>query len=137
MIQYSEIAKAPLNKVWENFLYKIDYPENFVPGVSNVEVIEKSTDYVIRAMDITSPDGKTARILEKITYSPYLVKFLILDHPIYMGHVDNLAEALSDVETRITFSIHWVNKETGEPFKDQELAKNAVLKTIAFITDKL
>jgi len=41
MISYSETIKIPLGIVWENFIYKIDHPENFVPGVNNVIVKEK------------------------------------------------------------------------------------------------
>ena len=36
MIQYSTNVKATLDEVWQQFIYKIEHPENFVPGVSNV-----------------------------------------------------------------------------------------------------
>ncbi|MFN8116887.1 MAG: AtaL-like protein [Bacteroidia bacterium] len=92
MISHSEKIKVPIEKVWEHFLYKIEHPEHFVPGASNAVIKEKSSDYIIREMDIALPNGLKARISEKITYSPYNVKFQIIDHPIYKGHVDNIAE---------------------------------------------
>lgn len=136
MVQYSQIVKAPLSLVWEHFLYKINHPENFVPGVSNVEVLERNDAYVIRAMDLTFPDNNnTSRVVEQISCAPFWVKFLILEHPTFEGYVENLAEPISGNETKITFSIHWKNKKTGASFDHQEIAKNAVLKTIAYILE--
>jgi len=133
MISYSQIINVPLDVVWKNFLYKIKHPENFVPGVSNVLVKEQNADYVIREMDIVSPSGLTDRIIEKITFSPNWVNFSIVHHPIYSGFVYNLAEKISDNETKVTFSINWQNKVTGEFFSNDDVVKNAVLKTIEFI----
>lgn len=133
MVSYSEIIDKPISEVWEHFIYKIDYPQYFVPGVSNVFIKEKNKDFTIREMDMTSADGNTNRIIEKITSTPYQVVFSIINHPIYIGHVDNFAENISDTQTKITFSINWINKETGEVFMNQTIAKNAVLKTIDYI----
>ena len=55
MVSYSEIVEAPLEKVWKDFIYKIEHPENFVPGVSNVMMKEKTDAFVIRQMDISLP----------------------------------------------------------------------------------
>ena len=135
MISYSENIKVPLDVVWQHFIYKIEHPEHFVPGVSNVSIKENNDAYIIREMDIEPDGGLKVRLIEKITYSPYWVKFLIIDHPVYSGYVDNIAERISDNETKITFSLNWTNKETGETFSNQEMIKNAVLKTVAFILD--
>lgn len=133
MISHSEKIKVPIEKVWEHFLYKIEHPEHFVPGASNAVIKEKNSDYVIREMDIALPNGLKARISEKITYAPYRVKFQIIDHPIYRGHVDNLAEKISDHETQITYSLYWENKNTGEIVSNNDIVKNAVLKTAEYI----
>ncbi len=133
MVSYTTNIKVPIEKVWQHFIYKIEHPENFVPGVSNVIIKEKTADLVIRDMDIALPDGSRAILTEKITHAPYTVKFLIINHPIYSGYVDNIAEKISDNETKITFSLHWINKQTGEPFSNPEIAKKAVLKTADYI----
>jgi hypothetical protein len=135
MISYSENIKVPLDVVWQHFIYKIEHPENFVPGVSNVAIKENNDAYIIREMDIESHGGLKVRLIEKITYFSYCVRFLIIDHPLYSGYVDNIAERISDNETKITFSLNWINKETGETFSNGEMIKNAVLKTVAFILD--
>lgn len=133
MVSHSETIQVPIEKVWEHFIYKIEHPEHFVPGVSNVIIKEKTADYVMRTMDITNPAGVKATVVEKITYAPYWVKFLIVDHAINEGYVDNLAEKISDTETRITYSIHWKNKQTGEAFSNADIPKMAVLKTVDYI----
>ena len=134
MISYSETIKIPLGIVWENFIYKIDNPENFVSGVNNVIIKEKNAEFTLRQMDIVSPDGLGHQIVEKITFSPTWVKFLIIEHPIYSGYVSNLAEKITEYETKITFSINWKNKVTGELFSNHDIVKNAVLKTVDFIS---
>lgn len=96
MISYSAIAKASLKDVWEHFIYKIDNPQHFVPGVSNVIIKEKNEFYVIRQMDIQMQDKPKNTVVEKITFTPYHVKFEIMEHPLFSGHVDNFAEFVSD-----------------------------------------
>lgn len=133
MVSYSETIEAPIESVWKHFLYKIEHPEHFVPGVSNVIVKEKTDSYVIRQMDIYLPNQPTVTFTEKITHSPYQVKFLIIDHPIHKGYVDNVAEKISDTQTKITFTLNWINKSTEEPVINQDIVKNAVLKTVDYI----
>lgn len=133
MISYSTTIKMPIKLVWKHFINKIEHPENFVPGVSNVVIKEQTADYVLREMDVQPPNGEKIRLVEKITQAPYWVKFLIVDHPVYSGYVDNLAEQISEEETKITFSLSWTNKETGATFDNQELIKSAVLKTAEFM----
>jgi|694.fasta_scaffold40792_5 hypothetical protein len=133
MISHSELINKSIETVWENFVFKIEHPEYFVPGVSDVIITEKNDMHTLREMNITSPDGITIRLKEKITHAPYWVKFLIIEHPIYNGYVDNIAEKISETETKITYTINWVNKKTGEIFSNQELVKSAVLKSIDYI----
>jgi ribosome-associated toxin RatA of RatAB toxin-antitoxin module len=133
MVSHSEIVDLPIDSVWIHFVNKIEHPENFVPGVSDVIINEKTNEHVIRTMHIVSPKGEKAIMVENITHAPYWVKFSIIDHPVFTGFVDNVAEKISESRTRITFAIHWVNKQTAEPFADQDLVRNAVLKTADFM----
>jgi hypothetical protein len=135
MITYSENINVPIAVVWKHFIHKIEHPENFVPGISNVSIKENTDQYIIREMDIEAVGGSKVRLKEKITFAPYWLKFLIIDHPFYSGYVDNVAERISDNETKITFILNWTNKETAAPFNNPEMIKNAVSKTVAFILD--
>jgi hypothetical protein len=135
MVSYSAISKAPLQIVWEHFMYKIDNPQHLVPGVSDVLIKEKNDEYVIRQMEIQMPDKPKNTVLEKITAAPYHVKFEIIQHPTFTGHVDNIAEYISDNETKITYAMHWKNKLTGEIVTNETIIKEAVTKTINFIAN--
>lgn len=132
MVSYSTIAKASLEKVWEHLLFKIEHPENFVPGVSNVSILNRTDTSVIRVMDITM-NGVPATLKEKITFHPYKVRFELIEHPHMEGYVDNDANELSDNETEVTYTAYWRNKDTKEEINNAEIIKTAVVKTIAFI----
>ena len=66
MVQYTTTINASLEKVWEHLLFKIEQPENFVPGVSDVIILDKKDNFVIRKMTITTEEHATT-LIEKIT----------------------------------------------------------------------
>lgn len=132
MVQFSTIVNVPLEKVWEQLLHKIEKPENFVPGVSDVIIFEKNTNFVSRQMTVTTDESSTI-LKEKITFIPYKVRFLLLEHPQLEGYVDNDVLAISENETEMTFTINWIDKKTKIEINNFELAKNAVLKTKQYI----
>lgn len=134
MVDYTAIVKASLKKVWHHLILKIEKPENFVPGVSDVHILEKKEDFIIRKMTITS-EGNSTTLTEKITLEPLKVRFLILEHPKFEGYVDNDVKAISENETEITFTINWIDKNTKVEFDNAELVKNAVLKTKNYIEE--
>lgn len=132
MVQYSVIVNASLDKVWSHLIYKIEKPENFVPGVSNVLILEENKDFITRQMTITT-EGNATILIEKITFNPYKVRFLLIEHPKFEGYVDNDIKAISDNETEMTFTINWKDKTTQLEINNQEMVKNAVLKTKTYI----
>ena len=132
MVQFSTIVKAPLEKVWQHLILKIEKPENFVPGVSDVIILDKNEDFVTRKMTITV-EGNATTLVEKITFIPYKLRFLLLEHPKFEGYVDNDIKPISENETEMSFTINWKDKTTQSEFDNQEMLKNAVLKTKTFI----
>ncbi len=134
MVQYTTIVNASLEKVWEQLIYKIENPENFVPGVSEVEIIEKTEKFVVRKMKITQESG-TSILKEKITFDPFKVRFLSLDHPSIEGFVDNDIQSISENKTEMTFTINWIDRTTKTEINNFEMVKNAVLKTKKFIEE--
>ena len=132
MVQYTTVVKAALEKVWQDLIYKIDHPEHFVPGVSDVIIFEKNSDFVSRQMTVTIAETSTI-LKEQITFITYKVRFLLVDHPKLEGYVDNDIKALSNEETEMTFTIHWLDKITKNEINNFEMVKNAVLKTKTFI----
>jgi hypothetical protein len=136
MVQYTTVVAASLEKVWQDLMYKIDHPEHFVPGVSEVIIREKTSDFVSRQMTVTMPESVTI-LNEKITFVPYKVRFMLVDHPKLEGYVDNDVSRICDTETQMTFTINWVDKTTQEPINNFEMVQNAVLKTKTFIEQHL
>lgn len=132
MVQYSTTVNASLEKVWQHLIFKIEKPENFVPGVSDVIILEKNEDFVTRKMTITT-EGTATTLVEKITFIPYKVRFLLIEHPKFEGYVDNDIKTISENETEMTFTINWKDKTTQSEFDNQEMVKNAILKTKTFI----
>ena len=136
MVQYTTTVKATLEKVWQHLILKIENPENFVPGISDVFILEKNDDFVIRKMTVTTPDNTTT-LTEKITFIPYKVRFLLVEHPKFEGYVDNDIKPISEDETEITFTINWKDKTTQTEINNFELVKNAVEKTKSYIEENL
>lgn len=136
MVSYSGATQASLEKVWQHLLYKIEHPEHFVPGVTDVAILEKTSDTVTRVMHVNM-QGNPVILKEKITFKPYKVRFELLEHPTMEGFIDNDARSISEEETEITYTAHWKNKETKEDINNAELVQAAVLKTIAYIENTL
>lgn len=134
MVQFSTTVNAPLEKVWQHLILKIEKPENFVPGVSDVLILEKNEDFVTRKMTITTEENATT-LVEKITFIPYKVRFLLIEHPKFEGYVDNDIKVISENETEMTFAINWKDKTTHSEFDNKEMVKNAVLKTKKYIEE--
>ena len=135
MASFSTIINTSIEKVWEHLLYKIEYPEAFVPGVSDVLILEKNNEFVVRQMTITMNDV-ASKVMEKITFSPYSVRFELLEHPKFTGYVDNGAVFVSENETQLTYTMNWMDKQTQIAYENPEIMKNAVLKTKDFIENK-
>jgi ribosome-associated toxin RatA of RatAB toxin-antitoxin module len=132
MAQFSTIVNASLETVWEHLILKIEHPENFVPGVSNVLILEKTTEFIIREMTVTTAEA-TIVLKEKITFIPYKVRFELLEHPKLEGYVDNDIRFISETETEMTFNINWKDKSTQTEINNPDMVKNAVLKAKTFI----
>ncbi|NHM01746.1 AtaL-like protein [Flavobacterium difficile] len=134
MVQFTTQVNASLEKVWQHLIFKIEKPENFVPGVSDVFILEKNENFVTRKMTITTPETVTT-LVEKITFIPYKVRFLLVEHPKFEGYVDNDIQFISENETEMTFTINWKDKATQTEMNNQEMVKNAVLKTKKYIEE--
>ena len=67
--EHSELVKASFETIWEQLLQKIYHPEKFIPGVSDVEILETGPgDRVVRKMKVTFPNGLEIKLLENITW---------------------------------------------------------------------
>jgi hypothetical protein len=134
-ISYSEKINAPIQKVWDALILKIEHPEFFVPNVSNVTIIEKTDNYVIRQMRIQNHEIEID-LIEKISATPFLVRFEIFSHPRFKGYVLNEAISINDKETELKYTMNWMDKETKKETNNLEILKSAVLLSKAFIENQ-
>lgn len=132
IVSHTEIINASLHEVWKHLLFKIDNPQYFVPNVSDVQVLQKIDNETIRKMTVTMPT-QSMTIVEKITASPYRVKFEIMEHPMFMGYVTNVAEEIDEQSTRLTYAMNWFNKKTNESANNLDVLKAAVNKSKQYI----
>jgi hypothetical protein len=133
MVSYTEVVSVGIDNVWDHLLFKIDAPQYFVPGVSNVLILKKESHSTHRKMEISMPDGAIHTVEELITFDPYEVCFKLIEHPLYEGYVLNQAKAIGSSKTELTYTMAWFNKETKEPFLDSSLIEKAVKKSIEYI----
>lgn len=131
-ITHSEIVKAPIEKVWEALVLKIEQPQYFVPNVSDVIILEKTEEFIIRQMSMKAGDIKMDMI-EKISASPYIVRFDIISHPKNTGYVLNEASPIDANSTLLTYTMCWQDKINNTPSNNPEILKAAVILSKEFI----
>lgn len=129
---HTEIINAPIKTVWDALILKIEQPQFFVPNVSNVLILEKTEEFVVRQMTLQAGEIKM-ELVEKITYSPFLVKFEIISHPKNIGYVLNEAIPIDEKSTQLTYTMCWQDKETLLPSNNMDILKSAVILSKEFI----
>lgn len=131
-ISHNEIINAPIKTVWDALVLKIEQPQFFVPNVSNVLILEKTEEFVVRQMTLQAGEIKM-ELVEKITFSPFLVKFEIVSHPKNIGYVLNEAIPIDEKTTQLTYTMCWQDKETLLPSNNMDILKSAVILSKEFI----
>ena len=136
---YSQKINAPLSLVWEQLVNKVYHPENFVPGVSDVQILEDGPgSRAVRQMSITTPKG-VLTIVEEITWdeATRLVDFRIIEHPSHTGNVINRVDIKTnesgEEELWLTYEMNWAFKGEGADPMEGLIIKGAVVKSIEFI----
>lgn len=124
-ISHTEIINVPIETVWDALVLKIEQPQLFVPNVSNVIILEKTEEFVIRQMTLQAGEI-TMELVEKITKSPYLITFEIVSHLKNIGYVLNKAIPIDKKTTQLTYTMCWQDKETLLSSNNLEILKAAV-----------
>ena len=98
---HTEPVKAPFQLIWDQLLHKVYDPRNFVPGVSEVHILEddRANNRVLRKMCLNNPMGQIV-VVENITWdeAERIVTFTIVDHPSHTGNVINQVETVGEGE---------------------------------------
>jgi ribosome-associated toxin RatA of RatAB toxin-antitoxin module len=128
---FSAPVNAPLEVLWNLLIDKIENPQKYVPGISQVNILAKDNDHVLREMTIP-----TGIIKEKITYNVNTkeVVFTLVDNPNFSGTVINKIH-ISQVKNEpitLEFTLNWqlINFDSLSSESDMsETIKQAVLHT--------
>jgi len=134
LITYSEVINSPIDHVWKHLLLKTEHPEKFIPAISNVEILDRTPNYIIRKMEI-SVHGNDVTFVEKILTKPYTVRYDIIEHPSNIGHVENIAESVDPNKTKLIYTMAWENKITHDSANNPDMLKAAVLQSKKFIEE--
>ncbi|CAF1550196.1 unnamed protein product, partial [Didymodactylos carnosus] len=122
-IEHTEKINATFLTVWKLMLDKIEHPSNYTPGVSNIVLVENTSEYIIREMTL----GDLGSIRERITWddddSPGIgkVTYILEKHPKYKGEVVNWVRRAKDdpKQTELEYQIRWEPLD-GHSEADQE-----------------
>ena len=124
--------------VYEHLLLKIRHPERFVPGVSNVEIIEDIGPNCIERK-MTLPNGKIAHEVIGAEPSTLSVMFRLFPGGAFSGYVSNVVlphyqNGTKEEDSIITncdvdFTLNWV-ASAGVSDADFEAAKLAMAGAI-------
>lgn len=128
---FTTAVNAPINVLWQLLIDKIENPQKYVPGVSDVKILVKNNDYVLREMTIP-----TGIVKEKITHNEASkeVIFTLVDHPLFCGTVINKIHVLpaNNDSISLEFTLDWQPLDPDK-YQDKtdmsELIKEAVLHT--------
>jgi hypothetical protein len=111
-ISYSAEVYASRKTVWELLLEKVENPQNYIPGVTDVAILERHDNVLLREI---KTQGMTMR--EKVTIDePHgEVRYLLLEHPLLTGEVTNRV-APSAVQSPVapqvlTILVDWAPKD--------------------------
>ena len=116
-------------------MHKVYDPTKFVPGSSNVQIVEddKVNNKVIRRMTMANPKGEFT-ILEEITWDEpsHLITFKLLEHPTHTGEVINRVDILGENDYVLYYKMDWTFKGQGDdPLALAGMAiKPAVIKSV-------
>ena len=131
--EHTEPVKAPLSIIWEQLMHKVYDPRNFLPGVTEVEILEDDKDHqrIIRKMVLSNPKGSMT-IVEEITWdeAEHLVVFTIVEHPSHTGTVINKVGIKGENDYELTYRMDWKFKGEGEDPMAEMSIKPAVIKSV-------
>ena len=90
---HSVRVEAPLERLWGLLLAAIEEPQDVLPGVLEVEILERQAGFTLRRM-------KTAafEVVERITVfeTRHEIDLVLVDHPLYAGQAVNRIETLME-----------------------------------------
>ena len=128
---FTTTIDARFEDLWALLVDKIENPGRYVPGVIEIEILERSGGGVLRRM-------RTAEltVVERITVDEVArtIIFGLVDHPSFEGEVVNHVNATNKGPLQLTFALNWTAKREDDADVDlMPMVQGAVLHTKALV----
>jgi hypothetical protein len=91
-VSFSANVFAPVEKLWELLLRRVEHPNEYLPGIEEVRILERQRDALVRELS-----GHGLFIKERVTIDKLKreVRYLLLEHPLFSGIVTHRLVPLS------------------------------------------
>ena len=85
-VEYFEPVDADLQTIWRVLLDRIEHPDRYLGGVDSFSFPESTEDYAVREVVLSG-----VALRERITIDERQgeIRYELLDHPLFNGHVIN------------------------------------------------
>ena len=103
-ISHSEKINSTFEALWALLLDKIEHPDRTIKEISNVEILEKYNDVILRQMHVL---GMT--IKERITIDKQnkIIRFELIENSMFTGYFLNKIEGY-DGKLTLSYEQNWI-----------------------------
>jgi len=108
-ISFSANVLAPVETLWELLLKRVEHPNEYLPGIEEVRIVERQGDMLVREVS-----GRGLFIKERVTIDKGKreIRYLLLEHPLFSGTVTHRLVPLSRqspvAPVQLTMVANWV-----------------------------
>jgi len=91
-LSFSANVRAPVENLWELLLNRVEHPNEYLPGIEEVTIVERHGDVLVRELR-----GHGLFIKERVTIDKGKreIRYLLLEHPLLSGTVTHRVVPLS------------------------------------------
>lgn len=83
---FNATIHAPRKTVWQLLLDKVENPDSYIPGVTEVNILERYEDGVLREV---RTQGMVLKERVTLDEAHGEIRYLLLEHPLFSGQVIN------------------------------------------------
>lgn len=108
LANHQELIDAPADKVWAMMREKIERPDKYVPGVVEVDIVNRFDDGAVERVMLARTDAGDKQVREIISASDATrtVVFLLKDDPAFVGFITNTVFE-TDAGTVLDYTVNW------------------------------
>jgi len=136
-ISFSANVLAPVETLWELLLERVEHPNEYLPGTEEVRILEVEEDVLVRELR-----ARGLFIKERVTIDKGKreIRYLLLEHPLFSGHVTHRVVPLSRQSpvspVRLSMFADWVPKSEEAEGLIVKLMSSAIQQEILSIKEE-